>query len=210
MLHALHSIVSTLAVLRSVLHLFLRILFILHTTKKRGGESAEIRFGKEQHWKCLTLCIKHGNSFVLSTFGFRWISFSSWAGDCLWSCEGPVTPSSWVTGRSCFSRCWARSPRSCRKPSESTDWGSAGSWMSSDGRRHSPGLPSLLQRCWSHASDSAYRSRLIANQSPPTGTARVAADPAAAIRPGCGWSYCSGCQLVRPAPRHPAARPRCS
>lgn len=77
MLHALHPIVSTLAVPHSVLHLFPRILFILHRTKKGKKKSAEIRFGKEQHWKCLTLCIKHGNSFVLSMFGFRWISVSS-------------------------------------------------------------------------------------------------------------------------------------
>ncbi len=209
MLHALHPIVSTLAVLRSVLHLFPRILFILHTTKRRK-KSAEIRFGKEQHWKCLTLCIKHGNSFVLCVLGFRWISSSSWAGDCLWSCEGPETPSWWAKGRSCFSRCWARSPRFCRKPSESTDWDSAVSWMSSDGRRHSPGLPSLPQSCRSHASGSAYRSRLTANQSLPPGTARAAAGPAAEIHPGCGWSCCSGCQLAKPVPQHPAAHPRCS
>lgn len=210
MLHALHSILSPLAVPRRVPCLF---LFILHTTQRRTGakkKSAEIRFGKEQPWTCLTLCIKRGNSFIPSMSGFRWTSSSSWAGDCLWSCGGPETPSSWVRGRSCSSRCWARSPRSCRKLSESTGLGSAGSWTSSGGRRHSRALPSLLRGCRSRATGSAYRSRLTANQPPPSGTARAAADPAAAIRPGCGWSCCSGCRPARPAPPRPAARPRCS
>lgn len=184
--------------------------FYITYNLKGKNKSAEIRFGKEQHWKCLTLCIKHGNCSVLLVSGFRWISFSSWAGDCPWSCGGPGTPSWWAKGRSCSSRCWARSPRSCMKPSESTDWDSAASWTSSDGRRHSPGLPSLPQSCRSHASGSAYRSRPTAGPSPPSGRARAAAGPAAATRPGCGWSCCSGSRPARPAPRRPAARPRCS
>lgn len=36
-------------------------LVLYYITTKQGKKSAEIRFGKEQHWKCLTLCIKHGN-----------------------------------------------------------------------------------------------------------------------------------------------------
>lgn len=57
MLHALHPIVSTLATLDSVLHLVPRKCFILHI-KPKTGKSAEIRFGKEQHWKCFDLVYK--------------------------------------------------------------------------------------------------------------------------------------------------------